>query len=392
MTGESSGTSSSAVPRAFFRLIAATQRFTLQIYRLGKDIFQRFPADTTRILVAGAASLSCQIFALAALYVYLRALENNAPLLGLSSRESLLLFVIIAGLTLVLLMGYSLLEYRVSTAILSLCRHYQNMGAREAIALSSKLPHWFAESSEQHISVKHLRQILSIDVYHRSRMTRVLLLALIPAARLVLCAVALLYINPEFSLVILIAVGVPVVGLYSVGRNVADTITVRESGSPAVFLKQRELLEQRWAQGTSLAVADIDWETTLGREDSRYRQYFRRLRAKAYGTFLINAANTVGIMVLIVALGFWIFASQPGNWSIWLTYLVALRYFLSSLRSTAQSVVSSTRFLRQTQRFTAFVEAATVAVNSADPTTARCPENIAQAYKGDTTSIVDDDE
>jgi len=342
--------------------------------------------------VAGAASLACQGFALAALYVYLRALENNASLLGLAARESPLLFALVAGVTLVLLIGFSLLEYRSSTEILSLSRQYQNLGTGEVMALSSKLPHWFAGVGERSISVRHLRQILSIDVHHRSRMARVLMLAIIPAVRLVLCAVALLYINPEFSLVILFAVGIPVIGLYSVGRKVADTITVREMGSPPVFLKQREMLDHRWERGAPLAAADIEWETTLGQADSRYRQYFRRLRAKAHGTFLINIANTVGIMVLVVALGFWILKAQQGNWSLWLTYLVALRYFLSSLRSTAQSVVSSTRFLRQTQRFTAFVDAATLAVKSVNPHLVSCPDHVAQAFKGGSSATVDDDE
>jgi len=373
-------------------MIATTRRYVLQVYRLARDIFQRFPTDTLRILGAGAASLACQAFALAALYAYLRALEQNGSLLGLAARASPLLFALVAGVTLVLLIGFSVLEYRANTAILRLSRQYQNLGTGEAVALSSKLPHWFSGEGAHTISTRHLRQILSIDVHHRSRMARVLMLAIIPAARLLLCAGVLLYINPEFSLVILIAVGIPVAGLYSVGRKVADTITIREMGAPPAFLKQRELLEDHWERGTPLAAADIDWETTLGTADSRYRQFFRRLRAKAHGTFLINIANTVGIMVLVVALGFWILQAQQGNWSLWLTYLVALRYFLSSLRSTAQSVVSSTRFLRQTQRFTAFVDAATLAVSSGNPRTVPCPEHVAQAYKGGSSSAVSDDD
>jgi hypothetical protein len=374
------------------RAIAASRRYSLEVYKLGRDIFQRFPKEIIRILVAGSASLICQIVALAALYIYLRALENNTAVLGLASRESLLLFGVIAGLTLILLIAYSLLEYRVSTAILNLCRHYQSIGTGEALALASVLPHWFAGPAAQKVSTRHLRQILATDVYHRTRMTRVLLLALIPTARLVLCAGALLYINPQFSLVILFAVGIPVAGLYSVGRKVADTITIRESSSPAVFLQQRDLLERSWAQGAPLTTVDIDWETTLGLADSRYRQYFRRLRAKAFGTLLINTANTVGIMVLVSALGFWLINAQQGNWSLWLTYLVALRYFLSSVRSIAQSVISSTRFLRQTQRFTAFMAAATQAVHSGNPAAVPCPVSIAKAYQGDSKSVVDDDD
>jgi hypothetical protein len=372
--------------------LAAARRFVLQVYRLGRDIIQRFPAEMLRILVAGGASLACQGFALAALYAYLRALENNGSLLGLAARTTPLLFLLVAGATLVLLIGFALLEYYVTTAILSVTRRYQNLGTGEVMALSSRLPHWFSGDGVHTISPRHLRQLIAVDVHHRSRMARILMLAMIPAARLVVCALALLYLNPEFSLVILLAVGIPVAGLYSVGRKVADTITIREMGSPPVFQQQREILDKHWAQGAPLDAADIEWETTLGQPDSRFRLFFRRLHAKAHGAFLINMANTVGIMVLVVALGFWILNARQGNWSLWLTYLVALRYFLSSMRRTAQAVISSTRFLRQTQRYCAFIDAATLAVNSPDPRAVPCPEHVAQAYKGASSGAVSDDD
>ncbi|HEY6131936.1 MAG TPA: hypothetical protein VIV27_07950, partial [Halioglobus sp.] len=232
------------------RGLETTRRFIVQVYSLGKDIFHRFPSDAAGIFLSSAASLACQACALLALYAYLKALENNAAILGYPSRESLPLFAIVAIVTLVLLVGFSLLEYRTNLQILRLCRRYQNMGIAEALALSSQLPHWFAADNDHYISIRHLRQILSVDVSHRSRMVRVLLLAVVPAARMVLSAIVLLYLNPQFSILILFAVGLPVLGLYSVGRNIADTITVLETGSPPAFLKQRELLERNWAEGT----------------------------------------------------------------------------------------------------------------------------------------------
>ena len=376
-----------------FRRLVRSRRFTLQIYTLFRDVFRHFRAATVRILVSSAASLACQAFALLTLYVYLRALEHNELLLGFVPRESPQLFMLVALASLLLLGGYALLEYRTNIAILSLCRHYQSLGTAEALALSSKLAHWFSADDENHISVRHLRQMLSVDVHHRSRMARVLLLGIVPAARLILCMVALLYLNWQFSVLILFAVGIPVAGLYSVGKKVADTITIRETGAPAVFPVQRDLLDSSWEQNTPVVAGAIDWETTLGHADSRYRQYFRRLRAKAHGTFLINIANTVGIMVLVMALGFWVLDEQQGNWSLWLTYLVVLRYFLASLRSTAQSVVKSTRFLRQTQRFTAFLAAAGAAAVLSDPSSAPCPKTVAQAFQGTGNRVdLDDDD
>lgn len=374
------------------RTIATIRRQVQQVLQLAGDLFTRFPADTARILAAAAGSLACQVVALLGLYAYLKALEQNQALLGCPARESPLLFAVIAAATLLLLVGFTLLEYRANLAILRVTRRYQTIGTAEALSLSSRLPHWFAVDSEPHISVRHLRQILSVDVHHRSRLARVLLLGIIPAARLVVCGIALLYLNLQFSVLILFAVGLPVAGLYSVGRRVADTITTRETGSPPAFLAQRDLLERSWEQDVPLSSEAIDWDIALGRPDSRYRQFFRRLQAKSFGTLLINMANTVGIMVLVAALGIWTLYVGKGNWSLWLTYLVVLRYFLSSLRSTAQSLVSATRYLRQSQRYTAFVAAARDAVSSADPRAVPCPETIARAFKGDSAvSIVDDD-
>lgn len=364
----------------------------LQVRRLAADIFRRFPKDTAWILAAATGSLVCQVVALVGLYAYLKALEQNQVLLGYPARESPLLFGVIASVTLLLLIGFTLLEYRANIAILRVTRDYQHMGTREALSLASHLPQWFAAENESHVSARHLRQLVSVDVHHRSRLARVLLLGIIPAARLVLCTLALLYLNPQFSVLILFAVGLPVAGLYSVGRKVADTMTTREAGTPRAFLAQRNLLAHSWEEGAPLPEGSIDWDTALGSPDSRYRQYFRRLRAKAFGTFLINMANTVGIMVLVLALGVWTLIVGKGNWSLWLTYLLVLRYFLSSLRNTAQSIVAGTRYLRQSQRFTAFLAAATSAVNSGHPGDVPCPSHIASAFKGESSALDGDDD
>jgi len=374
------------------RSLATIRRQGAQVVRLAGDLFRLFPADSARILVCAAGSLACQVLALAGLYAYLKALEANGVLLGYPARESPLLFALAAGATLLLLLGFTLLEYRANIAILRVTRCYQNMGTAQALSLSSQLPHWFAAEDEPRISTRHLRQIVSVDVHHRSRLARVLLLGIIPAARLVLCGMALLYLNLQFSVLILLAVGLPVVGLYSVGRRVADTITTRETGSPPAFLAQRDLLEKSWQAGKPLAPEAFDWDTALGPPDSRYRQYFRRLRAKSHGTLLINMANTVGIMVLVLAIGVWTLLAGQGNWSLWLTYLVVLRYFLSSLRSTAQSLVTATRYLRQSQRFSAFVAAAESATSAADPRAVPCPESVARAFKGDGAGPIGDDD
>jgi hypothetical protein len=374
------------------RSIATIGRLTLQVRRLAMDIFRQFPGDTVRILAAASGSLGCQVVALLGLYAYLKALAQNEALLSYPARESPLLFGIVATTTLLLFIGFTLLEYRANMAILRVTRRYQHLGAREALSVSSQLPHWFAAENEPHISMRHLRQIISVDVHHRSRLARLFLLGIIPAARLVLCALALFYLNAQFTVLILFAVGIPVAGLYSVGRRVADSITTRETGSPPAFVMQRDLLDKSWEEGTPLLPGAIEWDTSLGQADSRHRQYFRRLQARTYGAFLINIANTVGIMVLVLALGFWTLLAGKGDWSLWLTYLIVLRYFLASLRATAQSVVRATRYLRQSQRFTAFLAAATAAANSPYPETAPCPESIARAFKGDESAQVGDDE
>jgi hypothetical protein len=68
-------------------------------------------------------------------------------------------------------------------SILSLCRWYQNLGTSEALSVLSKLPHWFANDSEEYISIRHLKQIVSIAFNHGSRMARMLMRAMIPSAR-----------------------------------------------------------------------------------------------------------------------------------------------------------------------------------------------------------------
>lgn len=363
-----------------------------QVYRLLQDVRRRYPGSVVTIVLASAGSLACQATTLLALYAYLRALQHDTPLLGMAARDSLPLFLLVAAVTLLLLVAHSLLEYRAGSAILRLSRRYQSEGTSEALALASALPHWFAEGDARRISMAHLRQLLSVDVSHRSRLVRVALLSVIPAARLVLCTIALLWLNPVFSVVVVAAAGLPVLGIYAVGRKVADSITVREAGSPPVFPQQRRRLHDSWQRGLPLRPDELSWESTLGPEDSRFRQYYRRLQAKIQADFLVSSANTVGIAVLIIALGLWVLRAPEGNWSLWLTYLVVLRYFLSSLRNFVRLLVRSTRFLRQTQRFARFVAAAALAVAQPDPAAVKCPQPVAAAFKGDRKALDDDDE
>lgn len=373
--------------------LSTSRRFGLLLLAMARDICRRFPGGVIRILLAAGLSLACQAAVLLVLFKYMNALETQALLLGYPARTSVTLFVLVAGAVLLLFVGFSLMEYRANLAAINLSREYQNQGTGEALSLFSRLPHWFNEARDPHISVRHMRQILAIDVHHLSRMCRVLMLAIIPAARLLLCAFGLFYIDPQFSALIILAVGVPVAGLYSVGRRVADTITSREAQQPQLFQHQKQLLADTWAQEESFTAEQVDWEVTLGDSESRFRQYFRRLRAKAHGLFLVNVANGLGIMVLIMALGVGVLTGKQGEWSLWLTYLIALRYFLSSLSTVARTVVKSTRYIRQVERFSNLMAAAGLAAASADPAASPCPASVAAAYGGDgDTAILDDDD
>ena len=161
-----------------------------------------------------------------------------------------------------------------------------------------------------------------------------------------------------------------------------DTISSRELDTQPVYQEQARLLSESWIRGQHLEHEEVDSEATLGRKDSRHRLYFKRLGAKALGQLLINTANTLGILVLVLSLGFWVITDDAGNWSRWLTYLVALRYFLSSLQGVAQSLVQSSRYVRQARRYIDFVAAARIASSQADVARMACPDHLINAFQG----------
>jgi ABC-type multidrug transport system fused ATPase/permease subunit len=392
MMSTATSTDHSDTENKLYHALKAIRRYFSVVYRLGADIFGKFPAETLKILAASAASLSCQILALGLLFAYVRALESNQLLYGFTPRTSASLFAIVASVSVFLFIGFALFEYRSNIAILRLCRRYQNLGTQEALSLSSKLPHWFTPGNSVWISTGHLRQILSIDVHHRSRMTRILLRAIIPVIRLVLSAIAVLYINLHFSVLIFLIIGVPIAGLYFVGRKIADTITSKEMTSQNVFRDQMSLLSKSWEDKTHISFEEVNWDMALGGANSRPRLYFRRLRAKVLGKLLINTANTLGIIVLILSLGFWMLQEPQNNWSLWLTYLIALRFFLSSLNRVAQALIQTTRFNRQVRRFMEFLNTATWAVAQPNPLLIPCPDDIVASYRGTESIALDDDD
>ena len=372
------------------RAIRAGFRYFRLVIDLCSDISGQFKRESIQILGSSGASLVCQVLAFGALYAYARALEGNVPLLGFAPRDSLILFAYVAGVTTLLLTAFVLLEYISNRAILSLCREYQRLGVSEALALSSSLPHWFGESDAKKISMSYERQILSSDVSHRSRMARILMRAVIPAARLIFCVAALLYLNIQFSALILVAAGIPLMGLYSVGTKIAAFGAEQEVRLNTAFTDQHDLLVGSWHDGITVPQESIPWELALGRQDSAPRLYYRRLSAKAQGQLMISAAKLLSIVTLTCALGTWVLLKPGGEWSHWITYLIALRYFLTSLTAVARAVVQSARFSRQTRRFMQFIAAARFAVNSGGPAVERCPHVVVTAYMGK-AGIKDDD-
>jgi len=380
------------VPGRFYRAIFASRRYYALVWGLGADIFEKFPVRTVKILVSSALSLVFQLLALGLLFRYVGALESNELFYGFTPRTSIELFALVTVATAGFFFGFAALEYRANLAILALCRRYQKQGVREALAISSKLPHWFEDGSSDHISGRHLRQILSVDIAHRSRLARVLMRAFIPFVRLILSAAVILYLNPQFSLLIFVVIGIPIAGLYLVGKRIADTISSRETSPQSAYREQSEMLARSWEAKTHIIPDEISRELALGGAESQQMLYYKRIQAKIFGQLLINAANTLGIMVLVLSLGYWMLQEGETNWSVWLTYLIALRYFLSSLTRVAQAIIQSARFSLELRLFTEFVEAGRVAVQSPDPLASPCPPHVILAYRGNGRGVPDDDE
>ncbi len=373
------------------QLANASREYLHLVNGLFKDILSRYTKDTVRILVASAASLGCQLLALAMLVTYLRALESNELLLGLTPRTSMTLFGMVAACTILLFLTFAVLEFKSNMAILHLCRRYQVLGAHQVMSIASKLPHWFKPEGPGQISMMHLRQILSVDVNHRSRMARILMRALIPTARLILSAAGILYISVEFSLLIFVVVGIPVGGLYWVGKRIADTVTARESEPSSAFQEQADMLANSWASGEHIDHPTSGEEAPPVWSDKANSRYFTRMEAKSLGQLLLNMANTLGIIVLVLSLGFWLLWEHQDNWSLWITYLVALRFFLTSLHRVGQSVVQTSKFGRQVRRLSEFLAAASSAVASTDPLAIPCPQKVASAYQGRSFAREEDD-
>lgn len=380
------------VKNRLYRAIFASRRYYALVLGLGVDIFKKYPSRTIKIIVSSALSLAFQLLALGLLFRYVGALESNELFYGFTPRTSIGLFALVTVATAIFFFGFAALEYRANLAIIALCRRYQKQGVQEALAISSKLPHWFQDGSSDHISGRHLRQILSVDVSHRSRMARLLMRAFIPFVRLILSAAVVLYLNLQFSLLIFVVIGIPIAGLYLVGKRIADTITSRETGPQSAYREQSELLSRSWEAKTHIVPDEITRELALGGADSQQMLYYKRLRAKIFGQLLINAANTLGIMVLVLSLGYWMLQEGQTNWSVWLTYLIALRYFLSSLTRVAQAIIQSARFSRQVRRFTEFLAAGKVAAHSPDPLAVPCPPHVISAYRGNSNGVPDDDD
>ncbi|MFT7626346.1 MAG: ABC-type multidrug transport system fused ATPase/permease subunit [Myxococcota bacterium] len=304
-----------------------------------RDGVMRHRTQIARAIALEGIAIACQLGGLFVLFRYATSLENPGNALarfGVDPRGSMALVAVVGLLVTCLLSAYAWLSYRAMTVALEVRAAHEELCMRRGLVYCSRLP------SAQFPQSTRLRTdgLLSTGAVREARAVARILDLLVRAVRqggsVVIFLVALIYVSPLLSLGVLLISGFGVARLYAVNRAQARMSYAADATLQAAAKERKGLMKSASAEHP----LEADSPALEAAFEAGYsRQYVDRFleldRAKLRHTLWMELLAGLSIVLIVIASGVGIVS---GSWSLTrlLSYIVLLRYFLSSLRKVGK--------------------------------------------------------
>ena len=179
----------------------------------------------------------------------------------------------------------------------------------------------------------------------------------IPAITFVVAFVALLYINPLLTFLVMVLVLISSGFLYKVNIAGARSTSMMEKNSGKTAQEYNRIIQQQ--KGIAAPIQDNDAIFRNLFSSKNVKQYLNafegRFKATENSQFVSNILIAVSTFVIFVILGSRIIFEGEG-WGRLIVYLAALRYGLTNLKQCSRSITSTNRFYHQVRRYFYFLD------------------------------------
>jgi len=325
-----------------------------------RDALLRYKKPIAKTVMASGAGLLCQLAALGIVFAYAKALESDKTitLLGyvFSARSSVTLLIAAALSGFLLLVMFAILDYVSTIDSIKLRRRYEEFCSKRVYVLTSRLPHPSSPKANRMLAEETLGNGVRKDARYCGRLLKFLLNAILPLGSIVVYTIALFYISVLFSSIIFLLLSISLIFLYKINTAAAQTSHLTERHASTASSEGRRLLRR-----TSESAAPINYTDkamTYIFSDGAVGRYldifFSRFVIKGKSRLTINILTAFSMLSVILFAGTVLILGK-WSWSIFIAYLVVLRYFLTSLGKIGSIMTQTSRIYPQIRRYYEFV-------------------------------------
>ena len=377
---------SSIPPRAVSRLGAfgaTLRRYVGVIGWIVRDGVWRYKKAAAMALAADFLGVTCQVGAIGQIVYYAQGLAKGTTIQvlgeGYAVRESVPLLILFGAGVFVALTVSGGMIYFSNTTILRVWRDYAGFCANRVFLLVAQRRS-LAWTAGRIASDRDVQYLASRDARFCSFALRVMLNAAIPTLTFLVAFATLVHLNLVLSLLLGVLVVAALPFIYRASESGALSSTAFEEYGEQVRKEQASML--RGLRGVAIpAGADDRWIRASLESDANRRHleaFCHRIIVSQRSMVVINMVLAVGLPLILVFFGYQ--AIRTGaEWGVVLTYVVAVRYCVTNLRTTGTMLTNLNRFYPQIRRYRDFVTALSAPSEPAPPPPASWPLEVETA-------------
>jgi hypothetical protein len=330
------------------------------IYWLVIDSIWRNKIESFFILITGFFGVFFQVQVFGLIIYYAKHFSSGQAITRwgytLDFRNSYWLLTLVSLSVVISLALAGLCIYFSRKKILSLGRKYGEFCSKRILNTLnsvSYLPNYTINDAGQS---KYLFKLLTTDSRFCNRVLRMLLNMIIPALTLIVAMIALIYLEPFLTLMVLILQSFYIINQYKVSRKGANYSVDFETHSPYATLELRSMLDYFKHQPQNHSEIDmIDRLFSKGPIKKQMDAYEGRIRmvenSRLVSMFFM--ALTLGIIMVIMGSNI---IHEGYGWERLLIYVIALRYAMANLQTSFALITSINRFYPQVRRYYHFIQ------------------------------------
>ncbi len=322
--------------------LAYFRRFASWLWR---DVVTRYRNQIVMTLVADGVRLVSKLGAFAVILGYAHALEKNRVLTLWNyphdTRTSLVILLTVAVSAFVLLVIAAVSSYYATLIAVKLTRNYEEFCAQRVLVLAAHLPHPSCPAANRLLVednvVKERERLARLC----GRFVNLILNALPPLGAVAIAVVVLFCISYVFTFIVFILSLAVICLFHDLITATLNGVHVSKGNNAAIAMEKRQLYQRIWDAPAPISYSDPalikaydDGETSKSLDT----YYGRRFIARAKLHFAVNLLIAFSMLSIIVIAGMGI-RTGVWNWSIFMAYIVALRYFFSGLSQVTNFLI-----------------------------------------------------